>query len=49
MIDFTEIIKGIIDKDLKINLPILNPTSWSISNKLVEVLHIIWTFFNNSY
>jgi len=49
MIDFNEIKKGIIDKDLKINLPILNPTSWNISNKIVEVLDIIWNFFNNTY
>lgn len=49
MIEFSEIIKGIIDKDLKINLPILNPTSWNISNKIVEVLDIIWNFFNNTY
>lgn len=49
LIDFKNSVKGIIDKDYKINLPMLNPSSWNISNKIVEVLEIIWTFFTNSY
>ena len=41
--------KGIIDCKGKINLPILEVGKWNISNKLVEVLDIIWIFLNNSY
>ena len=36
-------------KELKINLPILNPSVWVISNKIIEVLEIIWNFFNTTY
>ncbi len=49
MKDFKLVVKGIIDSKLKINLPILEVGTWSISNKLVEVMEIIWTFFENSY
>lgn len=42
-------VRGIIDSKFKINLPILEVGTWSISNKLVEVMEIIWTFFENSY
>jgi hypothetical protein len=41
--------KGIIDCNFKINLPILEVGKWNISNKLVEVLDIIWIFLNSSY
>jgi ubiquitin-protein ligase len=49
MKDFTLYPKGIIDSKLIINLPVLNPGTWSISNKLVEVLDTIWHFFLSSY
>lgn len=41
--------KGIVDTDYKINLPILTPGTWGISNKIIDVLQLIWTFFNSSY
>lgn len=49
ILNFEKDVKGIINKDFKIILPILDPGTWSISNKIVEVLEIIWTFLNNSY
>ena len=49
MINFTLPTKGIIDSKLIINLPMLDPGTWSISNKIVEVLNLIWTFFTSSY
>jgi len=49
MVNFTLPTKGIIDSKFIINLPILDPGTWSISNKLVEVLNLIWTFFTSSY
>jgi len=49
MVNFEEPVKGIIDKEFNINLPILNPGVWVISNKIAEVLEIIWNFFNSTY
>ena len=49
MLNFTLPIKGIIDPKFIINLPVLDPGTWSISNKLVEVLNSIWSFFMSNY
>jgi ubiquitin-protein ligase len=49
MKDFTLQPKGIIDTKFKINLPILEVGTWGISNKLADVILIIWTFLSNSY
>jgi hypothetical protein len=49
MINFKLNVKGIIDDKYKINLPVLDPGTWTISNKLVEVLNLIWTWFTANY
>jgi hypothetical protein len=49
VIDFALPVKGIIDTKYKINLPILELDTWNISNKIIQVLDLIWTFFNNTY
>lgn len=49
MLDFKGFPKGIIDKEYKINIPILELGNWSISNKIVEVLEIISSFIASSY
>jgi ubiquitin-protein ligase len=42
-------VKGIIDSKYKINLPLLETGIWNISNKLAEVLEIIWNFLSSTY
>jgi hypothetical protein len=49
LFDFPFSAKGIIDSKFKISLPILEVGMWNISNKLIEVLDIIWIFINNNY
>ena len=47
--EFKGTVKGIIDKEYKINIPVLELGNWSISNKIVEVLEIVHTFMESSY
>jgi hypothetical protein len=42
-------IKGIIDDKFKICLPILDPHVWNITNKLVNIIDSIHTFFIMNY
>ncbi len=49
MRDFKQTPKGIIDKENKINIQILELGKWSISNKIIEVLDIIQNFLEKSY
>jgi ubiquitin-protein ligase len=49
MKNFDEPIKGIIDKEYKINIPILELGIWNISNKIIEVLEIIKNFLESNY
>jgi ubiquitin-protein ligase len=48
MANFKYVPRGIINSKFIINLPILEIGNWSIANKLVEVLNLIWTFFSST-
>jgi hypothetical protein len=49
MLDFKEEPKGIIDKDFKINIPLLELGIWNIKNKIIEVLEIVNIFLEKNY
>lgn len=49
IIDFNKPIKGIIEKDFKFNIPILETSNWKISTKLIDVLNIISSFIECNY
>jgi hypothetical protein len=49
LINYNYPIKGIINDNYSINLPIIKPGNWSIGNNLVMVLDQIWNFFNESF
>lgn len=49
IINFTKEPKGIINNKFIINLPILEPGTWNITNKIGEVLNTIWIFLNETY